>query len=147
MTEPGRQAEPAAGSATDRAVAVPSAGELLARAQELRGAGDRAGAIRAYRRLLALHRGSSEAHAALPALAKLELGAGRARAALGHFERYLKEGGPTAMEARRGRIEALRALGRAAQERAAIEAFLARHPDSIHAGAMRARLDELAGAR
>jgi hypothetical protein len=45
------------------------------------------------------------------------------------------------MEARLGRIQALRRLGRTGDELAAIRDFLARYPDSVHAPRLQNRLD------
>ena len=123
----------------------PTADDLLKRAQKLYTAGDMAGATAAYRALVARYPGSGEARAALISLGQLALSGGRAGEALASFDRYLASGGPLSTEARVGRIGALRALGRAAEERAAIEDFLARNGSGVHAARLRARLTELEG--
>jgi tetratricopeptide (TPR) repeat protein len=130
-----------------RDAASTSPAELLAAAQELRAAGDLRGAKSAYAELVRKHPSSAEARAALPSLGDLQLRAGRPRDALRTFEAYLQGGGATVEEARRGRIAALGALGRRGDEVAAIAEFLAQHPDSLHAGRLRARLGELESAR
>ncbi|MGK4001392.1 tetratricopeptide repeat protein [Sorangium sp. So ce1036] len=116
---------------------------LLLRAQSRLGQGKTAEALAAYRALLARHPESPEARAALVSLGQIALRQGKAAEALGHFERYLAGGGPLAAEARIGRVQCLRRLGRTADERAAIAEFLARHGDSVHAPRLRARQTEL----
>ncbi|WP_233560988.1 tetratricopeptide repeat protein, partial [Sorangium cellulosum] len=123
-----------------------SAEALLLRAQSRLAQGKSAEASAAYRDLLAQHPSSPEARAALVSLGQLALHQGKTAAALGHFERYLAGGGGSlAAEARVGRIQCLRRLGRTADERAAIADFLARHGASVHAPRLRARLSELGG--
>ncbi|WP_437315867.1 tetratricopeptide repeat protein [Sorangium sp. So ce385] len=119
---------------------------LLLRAQARLGEGKTAEASAAYRALLAQHPSSPEARAALVSLGQIALRQGKPAEALGHFERYLAgPGGPLAAEARVGRVQCLRRLGRAADERAAIADFLSRHGQSVHAPRLRARLSELGG--
>ncbi|WP_438006006.1 tetratricopeptide repeat protein [Sorangium sp. So ce321] len=120
-----------------------SAEALLVRAQSRLGQGKSAEASAAYRALLAQHPSSPEARAALVSLGQISLQQGKAAEALGYFERYLAGAGPLAAEARVGRVQCLRRLGRAADERAAIADFLSRHGESVHAPRLRARLDEL----
>ncbi|WP_438028614.1 tetratricopeptide repeat protein [Sorangium sp. So ce233] len=123
-----------------------SAEALLLRAQSRLAQGKSAEASAAYRDLLAQHPSSPEARAALVSLGQLALHQGKAAAALGYFERYLAGGGGSlAAEARVGRIQCLRRLGRTADERAAIADFLSRHGASVHAPRLRARLSELGG--
>jgi TolA-binding protein len=90
-----------------------------------------------YRRLVKAYPRSPSAGPACVALGQVELARGRARAALEAFERY--PGGPLAEEAAYGRIEALRALGRTSDERAATERFLAKYPGSSYAAKLRRR--------
>ncbi|WP_437621367.1 tetratricopeptide repeat protein [Sorangium sp. So ce1151] len=120
-----------------------SAEALLVRAQSRLGQGKSAEASAAYRSLLAQHPSSPEARAALVSLGQIALQQGKAAEALGYFERYLAGAGPLAAEARVGRVQCLRRLGRTADERAAIADFLSRHGESVHAPRLRARLDEL----
>ncbi|HTN89367.1 MAG TPA: tetratricopeptide repeat protein, partial [Sorangium sp.] len=122
-----------------------SAEALLVRAQSRLGQGKSAEASAAYRALLAQHPSSPEARAALVSLGQIALQQGKAAEALGYFDRYLAGAGPLAAEARVGRVQCLRRLGRAADERAAIADFLSRHGDSVHAPRLRARLAELDG--
>jgi tetratricopeptide (TPR) repeat protein len=117
-----------------------SADDLLKTAQVHLGEGRTASAIEAYKRLLARYPGSVEARVALVSLGQLSLGGGDAAGALNYFDRYLSGSGPLGMEARLGRIQALRRLGRTGDELAAIQDFLARYPDSVHAPRLRARL-------
>lgn len=122
-----------------------SAEDLLRRAQAYLGAGQTAQAVEAYRELVARYPASAEARAALVSLGRLALDQGRASEALDHLERYLQRPGPLSEEARYWRIEALRRLGRSSVEAAAIEEFLSRHPDSVHAPRLRARAEALGG--
>ena len=119
---------------------VKTPGELLAEAREKRGRGDAAGAARAYRELVDAHAASPEGRAALVPLGELQLTDQAApAAALASFDRYLLSGGPLDEEATFGRIRSLRALGRASEERAAIDAFLTRFTTSPLAAALRER--------
>lgn len=117
--------------------ATPEAATLLQQARAARAGGEMAAAAALYRRLLEAYPRSSSAGPALVALGQVELARGRASAALDTFERYLARGGPLAEEAAYGRIEALRKLGRAADERAAIDRFLAKYPGSSYAAKLR----------
>lgn len=124
----------------------PSADDLLRSAQELLAKGDSAGAAAAYRSLVARYPGSAEARAASMSLGRMALAGGRAEQALAEFDRYLASGGGAmSIEARAGRIAALRALGRTADEKAAIIDFLARHGGSVQGERLRGRLEELSG--
>lgn len=115
-----------------------SAGELLREAQEARAAGQRKRAAERYRRLVTLHPKSVEARSALVSLGQLELDElQQPRAALRHFEKYLRHPGPLAEEAAYGRIRALRSLGRREAELDAIDQFLRAHTESGYAGALR----------
>ena len=89
---------------------------------------------------------SGEAHAALVPYGELQLSRlGDASGALVSFDRYLAAGGALAEEASFGRVRALRALGRKAEEREAIESYLRRFPNGAAATSLRARLDVLEG--
>ncbi|MEJ2218842.1 MAG: hypothetical protein P8099_19835, partial [Gemmatimonadota bacterium] len=68
------------------------------------------------------------------------LAQGNAAAALGGFDAYLRTGGALSQEAHYGKIQALHALGRTAEEHAEIRGFLARYPKSLQAAALRRRL-------
>ena len=130
---------------TDRPLKRAPADAQLARAQDRLVAGDAAGAARAYRRLRAEHRNSPEARAATLSLARIELGRGKAKTALRLFDAYLRRpsSASTVVEAKVGRIKALRKLGRTDDERKAIESFLSAHGGSIYAKHMKRRLAEL----
>jgi TolA-binding protein len=126
--------------------ARPTAAELFARANEARRRADDPEAVRVYRELFATFPDSREASAAHVTLGRLLLDrVGDVGGALSLFDSYLavSPAGTLAEEARLGRALALGRLGRAAEERAAWEDLLARHPDSIHAPRARARLDTL----
>ncbi len=144
----GAAAAPRAGTAREghrgEASPGPSADELLRDAQLALAAGRDADASAAYLALLARHPGSPEARVALVSLGRLSLSGGDPAAALGYFERYLASAaglGGLGVEARYGRIEALRQLGRESDERAAIDDFLSRHGDSVYAARLRARAE------
>jgi len=70
---------------------------------------------------------------------------GESERALAMFERYLaaEPSGVLADEARLGRAQALRRLGRPDEERAACLDLLRAHPGSVHAGAARTCLEKL----
>jgi hypothetical protein len=68
---------------------------------------------------------------------------GDASGALRSFDAYLARGGELTQEAKYGRIRALRALGRSAEERKAIEEFVAAYPRSVQASTLQSRLEEL----
>ena len=118
----------------------PSAAELLARAQKARSARNYGAAIRAYQKLLRLHPRSGEARLAQLSLAQLQLAQGNAAAALSGFNAYQRTGGGLSQEAHYGKIQALRTLGRTAEERAEIRRFLQRYPKSLQAATLRRRL-------
>jgi len=123
--------------------AVPSAHALLEQARARLASGDSRGASALYERLRQTHPGSPEAHTVLVSLGKLELESGSAERALELFDGYAKQGGALLPEALSGRIRALRALGRRADERRAIASYLASYPKSFAAQALQKRLDTL----
>jgi tetratricopeptide (TPR) repeat protein len=124
-----------------------SADDLLKEAQARLGEGRTADAVTAYKTLLERYPSSGEARAALVSLGRLSLSGGSAAEALGYFERYLAgAGGPLRVEARYGRIQALRRLGRAGDELTAIQEFLAAHGESVYAARLRERALALAPA-
>ena len=123
-----------------------SAPMLLQRARTKRQARDWATAAQSYRQLIGEHGSSPIAIAALISLGQLELRHLRKPVeALSRFDRYLARApkGSLAEEARVGRIAALRAMRRAAEEAEALEDFLVHHPRSLRAQRMRARLQNL----
>ena len=63
--------------------------------------------------------------------------------ALSAFDTYLRRGGGLAPEALAGKIRALRALGKAPQERAAIELYLNSYPSGFAAEGLRQRLEAM----
>ncbi|MCA9651056.1 MAG: tetratricopeptide repeat protein [Myxococcales bacterium] len=130
--------------AARRPSAPRTAAALLEQAQHQLSEGDPAAAMTSYERLVERFPASAEAKTAHVSLGRMELRRGRAKQALAHFDAYLASStGALTEEARYGRIRALRALGRSAQELASIEAFLADHADSIYAARLRKRAEEL----
>jgi hypothetical protein len=131
-------------SAPSSATSAASAGELLELARQERAARHYSAAALAYRRLEQTFPDSAEARAALVSLGQLELGQlGQPEAALRSFRAYLAAPGQLQQEAEHGSILALQKLGRTAEERAAIEAFIARYPKSVQAIALKQRLEQL----
>lgn len=99
-----------------------------------------------YRQVWKEHPGTRAAYVARVASAQLELGKlDRPAAALAGFRAALRQDpdGFLTEEARFGVAQGLRALGKRADEREALERFLSEHPDSAHAPRARARLAEL----
>jgi hypothetical protein len=123
--------------------ALPPARELLDDARKRLGSGDALGARALYEKLRASYPASPEAFTVLVTLGKLDLQLGAPARAITHFDSYLKRGGPLAPEALSGKIRALRATGRAAEERAAIQTYLARYENGFDAPALQKRLEAL----
>ncbi|MBI5501068.1 MAG: FecR domain-containing protein [Deltaproteobacteria bacterium] len=126
--------------------ATPTAAGLLDVARRLRTDGDWAGTAAAYEGLLARFPDSAEARVALVPLGQLRLERlGDAVGALAAFDSYLAHPSATALreEASWGRIQALQALGRLADETEALQGFLAAYPASLRVDAARRRLAEL----
>ena len=138
--EPAPPVVTAASSPPLAASAPPSAAELLSRAQAARSVRHYSRAIQLYRELTRVYPKSAEAHLSRLSLAQLELVQGNPAQALAGFEAYERIGGPLLQEAEYGKIQALGALGRTAEEQAEIRRFLARHPKSLQAAALRRRL-------
>ncbi|AKU99099.1 hypothetical protein AKJ09_05763 [Labilithrix luteola] len=98
-----------------------------------------------YRRVMELGPESAEAYPAEVAVGNIELHQGRPLVALAHYQHALatRPSGALSEEARWGKARALRAAGRFAEERAALEEFRARHPDSQLVPASTRRLAEI----
>ncbi len=98
--------------------------------------------MRLYEQLLRAHPTSREGTQGRVALAALLVDTSPSRAA-SLYEDHLRAhpGSPDEEAAMVGRARALQRLGRRADERRQWEQLLARHPDSLHATAARARLD------
>lgn len=125
--------------AADQAPVTIDAAHILLVAREARARADVVTALAAYRQLFDRSPHSEEAHAALVPYGELSLDRGAPKAALVAFERYLAKGGALAEEASFGRIRALRALGQATRERAALADFLQAYPDSPLCDSLRLR--------
>ena len=120
------------------------AAQMLRRARAALDAGQHRRAAAAYRALLDAHPRSPEAQAARVSVAELYLHhLGKPASAERYFAAYLQRGGPLALQARYGRILALRRSKRPQREAKAIEEFLAVHPKSGYAASLRTRLREL----
>ncbi len=129
----------------DETAAVPSAASLLARARNELASGNAHAALTVYERLRSTYPTSPEARTVLVTIGKLELDLKQPARALKSFDAYLAAPGPLAPEALAGKIRALRALGRTADERRAIETYLSRHPDGFESPLLRQRLEVLQG--
>jgi TolA-binding protein len=122
-----------------------SAEALFSEANRARRAGDYEGALRGYAELRRTHPGSREEITARVVGANVLLTQGAAREALAGFDGYLSASsdGTLAEEARVGRALALQRLGRRADERAAWNDLLRKHPDTVQGERARGRLAEL----
>lgn len=129
-------AEPAAPVASTKARPRPSPradpGTMLSAARRLRGAGKNTKAAHAYAALLSAHPKSAEANAARVSLGQLRLEAGRAKAALALFNKYLARGGALAEEALWGKIKALHAMHRKRDLGRAVAELERRFPRSVY---------------
>ena len=118
---------------------------LLARARKELAAGNARAALAVYERLRATHPASPEARTVLVTIGKLELDLKQPARALRSFDAYLGAPGALAPEALAGKIRALRALGRTADEKKAIESYLSRYPDGFESPLLEQRLEVLQG--
>lgn len=125
--------------------APPSAAELARLAQQNRMARNYAETARLYRELLDRYPDSPETTNVGVRLGDLLRERGDHAGALEAYDRYLERGGQLAPDARSGRIKALRALGRASDEAAAIREFVREHADDFRVDELRTRLAELDG--
>ena len=129
-----------------RAEPIRSASERLAEARQLRMREEWQAAAQEYQALVRAFPDGPEAGAALVALGQIQLEyLIRPDDALASFGAYLAQWpqGSLAVEAAYGRLSALRALGREADEQRALQAFLERYPRSVQARMVRQRLREL----
>lgn len=119
----------------------PSAAELLDEARRLRSQEKLVEAIRIYRQLMKRYADSDEARVSRVALGDLTL-ASKPAEALAQYDAYLKNrGGSLELEARFGRLRALKALGRESEAQAAARAFIRDYPKSMQARTLSAELD------
>jgi len=143
-----RLTPPVAGSVATAVVAPiekPSATSLLELARRELVRSRPRQALVLYEQLRTTYPTSAEARTVLVTMGKLELDLGRSQRALGRFEAYLRDGGTLVPEALAGKARALRALGRSADERRAIQQYLAMHPGGFEAPLFTKRLSELGG--
>lgn len=124
-----------------------TAAQLFSEANEARRSSNPARATQLYRLLQRKFPTSREAQLSLVTLGSLQLNGGNAAGALATFNRYLRTGGRSLeAEALYGQAQALRRLGRSAEERRSWERLLARYPGSGYAPQARERLDSLGGS-
>jgi tetratricopeptide (TPR) repeat protein len=114
--------------------------DMLGYARSLRASGDFQRAAQVYRRIHAANPQSPSGQAALVSLGELLLSLNDSKGALSAFDSYLARGGALTQEALFGRARALRTLNRPAEERAAIDRFLAAYPNAPQSRVLRARL-------
>jgi hypothetical protein len=147
---PAPRAEPAPEPASVAAQSVKSskrpapdasgAAALFGEANKKRLAGDTASAVALYTQVAERYPGSAESNLAELSLGKLFLATGQSERALAYFRRAGASGGALGSEALWGEAGALRALGRSADERSALERLLAQYPSGTYAKAARKRL-------
>lgn len=107
--------------------------ELFSSANAARRGGQPDRAIGLYLELQQAHPRSAEASMSYVTLGRMLLARGHAERALIQFSRYLKSHGPLEEEALLGKAQALAALGKTSEERAAWTALLTRYPSSVYA--------------
>ena len=125
------------------AATAQSAATLLdaARRELARGGGK--AALPLYQRLRTTYPASPEAFTVLVTIGQIELDLRSPSRALSAFDAYLRRGGPLAPEALAGKIRALRALGKVAEERATIDEYLTKYPGGFEAQALKKRIEAL----
>jgi hypothetical protein len=139
---PGQVAREDMGEPVDRATAA----SLFQEAGAARRAGDLARARALYAELEASFPGSNEARVSRVSLGKLFLLAGKAGDAEVAFAQYLRSGAADLREeALVGRADALKALGRNAEERNVRQELVRRYPASVYANRARERIAEIDG--
>jgi ferric-dicitrate binding protein FerR (iron transport regulator) len=142
-----REALPVAtGSSTSASGLAPASTPeaLLKQALALRSQGQFRRAADVYRKIHEASPRSAAGAAALLSLGELLLSSlNEPAAALTAFDSYLARGGELSQEAAFGKIRALRALRRSAEERSAIEQFLRQYPGSPQSRVLRQRLTTL----
>ena len=117
---------------------------LLKQALSLRSQGQFRRAADVYRKIYETSPKSAAGDAALVSFGELSLSSlNEPSAALTAFNSYLARGGALSQEAAFGKIRALRALSRTAEERNAIEQFLRQYPSSPQSRVLRQRLTTL----
>ncbi|NTX11597.1 tetratricopeptide repeat protein [Myxococcus sp. CA056] len=133
---------------TEMLPSAPAPEDLLRRANGHRATGQWKAAEALYLRVIRTDPQGMSAYVARVASGSLRLEhLGDARGALRQYQEAQRgwPGGVLEEEASHGVTEALRALGDRDGEARALESFLARHPDSPHGVAARARLREISG--
>jgi tetratricopeptide (TPR) repeat protein len=118
------------------------AAALFAAANSERKLGNVAGALSSYEELERRFPNTAEARLSHVLVARLLLRRGDFSGGLAHFDAYLAvdRNGALVEEALQGRAQALRALGRATEERQALRELIERFPNSIQARAAKERL-------
>jgi TolA-binding protein len=138
-SEPATRAIP---SAETPSLAPLDARALFSRANAERKAGNVGEALLSYEELRRAFPDSPEASLSHVVSGRLLIARGNAERAANQFGAYLARNpnGTLAEEALHGKAEALRALGRSAEERRTWELLLQRFPSSIHAATARERI-------
>lgn len=131
-------------AAPNRSPSATSAKDTYKAANDARRAGRTREAIGGYQKLQRLFPHSPEARASRVSLGGLLLRTGSSSAALAQFDVYLAaSGGQLAAEALFGRAQALRALGRSAEEVQNLDRLVKTYPNSAYATHAQRRLLEL----
>ncbi len=139
---------PALPEEPNSAQAPKTAAQWLAEARKLMREGRFAEAASSYQTIMQQFPDTETARTVLVSLGQLQLVQLQApELALHSLDNYLTRGGSLAEEARVARIHALSTMHRDADEAAAIDEFLVKHPRSLEAAALRARLATLRGVR
>ncbi len=115
--------------------------ELYKWANSARRTGDTDKAVRRYRKLQRRYPASPQARQSYVSLAGVYLESGQAHAALLQFDAYLAQGGGRlAAEALFGKAQALKVLGRGAEETKTWKELLRRYPNSVYSAQARQNL-------
>ncbi len=139
-----QQPPPSAQFAPLPAPVATTAPALFAAANHARVAGDAAGAIASYRQLESTFPTSNEAVTAHLSLGVLYLQQHQAELALRELQLSRAQSGPAAQaDALWGEAQALRQLGRSAEERAALAELVQKYPRSAYAAAAQKRRADL----
>jgi hypothetical protein len=117
----------------------PTVKQLLAKISDARRAGRYKDAATTLEKLVRLYPGPDAQNARVELADLLRSKLGQPGRALKLYDAYLDRGGALSLEARYGRIRAFQGLGQSANERRAIEGFLAKHPKDWRSAGLRER--------
>lgn len=141
-TPPALSETSSAGPESSGRIKAQSAPSLFARANKARHAGHSRDALKLYAMLDAKYPDSAEARLSKSIVARLLLDRGQAQTALESYDEVLRTN-PGDVEALMGRAGALRRLGQRGAEVRTLRQVIQIQPNSPHAEAARARLEEI----